>query len=115
MKRVRFSVHRTVGEAKLREGLLSGSGFSVEVRGEALSPLSGEIPTTETWVELWLPEEEVARARELEAELAEGSERAERTVACRRCGEDNPGNFELCWSCEEDLPTESRPRLRAVS
>ena len=95
--------------------MLSGSGFSVEVRGEALSPLSGEIPNPETWVELWLPEEEVARARELEAELAEGSEKASRTVACPRCGEENPGNFELCWSCDEDLPAPPRPSLRAVS
>ncbi|MFY0582847.1 hypothetical protein ACN28S_58910 [Cystobacter fuscus] len=115
MKRVRFSVHRTVGEARLRAGLLSGSGFSVEVRGEALSPLSGEIPNTETWVELWLPEEEVARARELEAEVEEGKEKAERIVDCPRCGEGSPGNFELCWNCEEELPTSPRPRLRAVS
>jgi len=115
MRRVRFTVHRTVGEARLQEGLLSGSGLSVEVRGEALAPLGGEIPNTETWVELWLPEEEVARARELLAELEADGEKARRTVGCPRCREENPGNFELCWSCGEDLPEVPRPCLRAVS
>ncbi|HEX8439672.1 DUF2007 domain-containing protein [Archangium sp.] len=116
MKRVRFSVHPKVGEARLLEGLLTGSGLSVEVRGETLAPLGGEIPSTETWVELWLPEEEVARARELLAELEEDGEAATRTVSCPGCQEDNPGNFELCWSCGEDLPSwrKSKPRLRAV-
>ncbi|MCY1083008.1 hypothetical protein [Archangium lansingense] len=115
MKRVRFSVHRTAGEARLLAGLLTGSGLSVEVRGEALSPLGGEIPSTETWVELWLPEEEVERAKELQGEVEEGGEKAARTVECPRCKEENPGNFELCWSCEEELPETPRPRLRAVS
>jgi hypothetical protein len=116
MKRVRFSVHRTVGEARLLAGLLAGSGLSVEVRGEALAPLSGEIPSTETWVELWVPPEEVSRGKELLAELEQDEERAGRTVECPECGEENPGNFELCWSCEEELPLSQGPRrrLRAV-
>ena len=116
MRRVRFTEHRTVGEARLLAGLLEGSGLSVEVRGESLAPLSGEIPSTETWVELWLPEEETARARELLAELEENREDAERTVECPRCREENPGNFELCWSCELELPSsrDTRRRLRAV-
>lgn len=116
MKRVRFSVHRTVGEARLLEGLLAGSGLSVEVRGENLAPLGGEIPSTETWVELWLPEEEVGRGRELLEELEADQEAASRTVECPRCREENPGNFELCWSCGVDLPEamKTKPRLRAV-
>ena len=112
---MRFSVHRTAGEARLQAGLLLGSGLAVEIRGEALAPLGGEIPNTETWVELWLPDEEVARGRELLAELEEDGEKAARTVECPRCREENPGNFELCWSCGVDLPAEPRLRLlRAV-
>ncbi|WPB77543.1 DUF2007 domain-containing protein [Archangium violaceum] len=115
MKRVRFSVHRTTGEARLRAGLLTGSGLSVEVRGENLAPLAGEIPSTETWVELWVPEEEVERARELVEELEGDEEKAAREVECPECREENPGNFELCWSCGEELPERPRPRLKAVS
>ncbi|MFP2928870.1 hypothetical protein ACLESO_27460 [Pyxidicoccus sp. 3LG] len=114
MKRVQFSVHRTVGEARLLAGALEASGVSVEVRGESLVPLSGEIPSGETWVELWLFPQEVEHARGLLAELRENQEAAERSVECPRCREENPGNFELCWSCGLELPSGLRPRLRAV-
>ena len=114
MERVRFTVYRTVGEARLQAGLLEGAGLSVEVRGEGLAPLGGEIPATETWVELWLWPQDVEHARLLLAELEENGEAASRTVHCPRCQEENPGNFELCWSCGLDLPSTLRPKLRAV-
>lgn len=114
MKRVQFSVHRTVGEARMLAGALEAAGLSVEVRGESLAPLSGEIPSTEAWVELWLPPEEVEPGRQVLAELEENQEAASRSVTCPRCAEENPGNFELCWSCGLELPSGLRPRLRAV-
>ncbi len=114
MRRVQFSVHRTVGEARLLAGSLEAVGVSVEVRGESLAPLSGEIPSGETWVELWLLPQDVEQGRTLLAELRENQEAAERTVECPRCREENPGNFELCWSCGLELPSGLRPRLRAV-
>jgi hypothetical protein len=114
MRRVRFSVYRTVGEARLLAGVLEASGLSVEVRGESLAPLSGEIPSTETWLELWLWPQEVEAARQLIAELEENREAAAQEVPCPRCHEENPGNFELCWSCGLELPSTLRPRLRAV-
>lgn len=114
MKRVQFSVHRTVGEARLLASALESSGLSVEVRGESLAPLSGEIPGGETWVELWLHPRDMEHARGLLAELRENQEAAEHSVECPRCREENPGNFELCWSCGLELPSGLRPRLRAV-
>ncbi|WP_224369190.1 DUF2007 domain-containing protein [Hyalangium versicolor] len=115
MTRVRFAVYRTVGEARLLAGVLEGAGLSVEVRGESLAPLSGEIPSTETWIELWLWPGDAEAARELVSELEENREAAGQEVSCPRCHEGNPGNFELCWSCGLDLPSTLRPRLRAVS
>jgi hypothetical protein len=114
MERVRFGVHRTVGEARLLAGALEAAGISVQVRGEALAPLSGEIPSTETWVELWVWRHELEAARELVAELEENREAAGHEVQCLRCREQNPGNFELCWSCGMELPSAPRQRLRAV-
>jgi hypothetical protein len=114
MTRVRIAVHRTVGEARLLAGVLEAAGLSVEVRGESLSPLSGEIPSTETWIELWLWPQDVEAARQLIAELEENREAASKEVTCPRCHEENPGNFELCWSCGLEFPSTLRPRLRAV-
>ncbi|HVG58474.1 MAG TPA: hypothetical protein VNA24_07945 [Hyalangium sp.] len=114
MTRVRFAVYRTVGEARLLAGLMEASGLSVEVRGEALAPLSGEVPSTETWVELWVWPQDVEAARQLVADLEENQEAANKEVRCPRCQEENPGNFEVCWSCGVELPSTLRPRLKAV-
>ncbi|WP_075008677.1 putative signal transducing protein [Stigmatella aurantiaca] len=114
MKRVRLEVHRTVGSARLLAGALEAAGISAEVRGESLAPLGGEIPSTETWVEVWVPQHEEAAAKELLAELEANQEAASREVRCPRCAEANPGNFEWCWSCGVDLPSTLKPRLRAV-
>ncbi|XXF77974.1 hypothetical protein P2318_33725 [Myxococcaceae bacterium GXIMD 01537] len=114
MKRVQFTVYRTVGEARLLAGVLEEAGLSVEVRRETLAPLIGEIPATEGWVELWLWPGDVEAARQLLAGLKENEEAAARTVECPRCAEENPGNFEVCWSCGLELPSTLRPRLRAV-
>jgi hypothetical protein len=114
MKRVQFSVHRTVGEARMLAGALESAGLSVDIRGESLVPLSGEIPSTEAWVELWLLPQELEAGRQVLAELQANQEAANRSVTCPRCGEENPANFELCWSCELELPSGLRPHLRAV-
>ncbi|MFY2560526.1 hypothetical protein ACN469_23190 [Corallococcus terminator] len=114
MTRVRFSVHRTVGEARLLAGTLEAEGMSVQVRGEALVPLSGEIPSGETWVELWLLPGDVEQAQAVVAELKKDEGESSRTVECPGCREENPGNFELCWSCGVELPKGLRTSLRAV-
>lgn len=111
---MQLSVHRTVGEARLLAGALEAMGVFVEVRGEALAPLSGEIPSAETWIELWVEPGDLEHAKVLLAELRENQEQAERSVECPRCREENPGNFELCWSCGLELPSGLRPRLSAV-
>jgi hypothetical protein len=114
MKRVRLAVHPAVGTARLLAGALEAADISVELRGEALAPLGGEIPSTETWVEVWVPQHEEAAARALLAELEANREAASREVNCPRCAEANPGNFEWCWSCGVDLPSTLKTRLRAV-
>ncbi len=103
-----------MGEARLLAGALEAAGLSVQVRGESLAPLSGEIPSTETWVELWVLPHELEAARELVAELEENREAAGYEVQCPRCREQNPGNFDMCWSCGMELPSAPRQRLRAV-
>ncbi|MCI0573298.1 MAG: DUF2007 domain-containing protein [Myxococcaceae bacterium] len=114
MSLVLLSAHPLPGEARLVANLLLEAGLQVQVRRESLAPLGGELPLSETWTELWLPAEELPRARELLARVeAEGLASAT-SQPCPRCREDNPGNFELCWACGVDLPPLGRPRLAVV-
>ncbi len=50
------------------------------------------------------PSQLEAAQRVLAAYRTRRESKAERPdVACGHCGEQNPANFELCWSCRADL------------
>jgi hypothetical protein len=39
--------------------------------------------------------------RQAELEIEDGRTRSEtERWACAQCGEENPGNFEMCWNCQ---------------
>ena len=111
---VQLSVYRTVAEAHLAAGPLTGAGLHVEVRHDAVAHLAGQLPSHETWVELWVPAAQLEEARALLAQVAERAQAAHLHVPCPACREDNPGSFEVCWACGAHLPEQRRPRLRAV-
>ena len=114
MALVQLTVYRTVGEAHLAAGFLTEAGLHVDLRHEQVAHLAGELPSHETWVELWIPAAELEEARALLAEAAERAEASHLNVPCPACREDNPGSFEVCWACGTHLPEQRRPRLRAV-
>ena len=93
------SIHhaRNVPEAYLvRDTLLTG-GVDARVRGEQRAGIAGEIPMADAMAEVIVPSEQVLLARTLLAEMEEARKRP--AWRCARCGEENPGSFDLCWSC----------------
>ena len=100
---VRVDGARNIGEATLLKSALEAHDIEVGFRGEHLPSIAGELPPNEAQVEIWVRVENEARAREILARLrAPAPELPPR--ACVKCGEENPGNFELCWKCEWPLP-----------
>ena len=92
---------RTLGDATLLLQALENEGLSARLRGEHRVSLAGELPLLEAEVELWVEDRDVTRAREvLEALSRPDWAPAQR---CKSCGEENPGNFELCWKCQTVL------------
>ncbi len=59
--------------------------------------------------ELWpalcvVQDENYEKAMELiRSSVTEDAENSEFEVTCSACGESNPGNFDLCWSCGESI------------
>jgi hypothetical protein len=69
------------------------------VKNEQLSGALGEVPFIECLPELWVvDDDDHARAErllgELRRETATGA-----SWRCRRCKEDNEGQFAVCWNC----------------
>lgn len=79
--------------------LLEEAGIRAKVLNEHAQGGMGEIPFTHTWPEVWIErEQDVARARAIVRQFDTRPD-IEDFVACPRCGEQNPDNFETCWHC----------------
>jgi hypothetical protein len=93
----------TLPDAHLLRGLLGQAGIEAEVFNENAQGGMGEIPFTHAYPEVWLVDERDSdRAREVISQFERPVSHSA-VVRCRACSEDNPGNFQLCWSCGEAL------------
>src|SRR5262245_43127465 len=105
MKRIYVAENPT--EAHLLKGVLESRGISVEIRGEALFGIRGEIPFTEGLPELWVVDDQqtsealqVLRARSVETgDVTHGE-----SWRCSTCGETVESQFTACWRCNADRP-----------
>jgi hypothetical protein len=80
------------------KNVLAAEGIRTEIRNEYLGSIMGEMPFVETWPELWVVNTiEFDRAKQIieEVETEEPSE----PWVCRNCGEQNEGQFAVCWKC----------------
>ena len=86
-------------QAHLVAGLLRQAGIDARVLKENAQGGLGDIPFGEAYPEVWIEHEtDEVRAKEIVAEF-ESVPVEIASVACPVCGEENPGNFELCWKC----------------
>ncbi|HXX82780.1 MAG TPA: DUF2007 domain-containing protein [Casimicrobiaceae bacterium] len=82
---------------------LQQAGVAAHVFNEHMSSIVGDVPPDVAQPQVWLDDaRDRARAEAVLAALA--AERASTgSVRCRKCSEENPANFELCWSCGASL------------
>ncbi len=92
------------------QSILESEGIATIVRNEHLTS-SGltEIPIPEFFPALCVVnDEDYERAINLLRERAvENEKNADKEIDCPKCSEENPGNFDVCWSCGGDLKSVS--------
>ena len=96
---IRIYVARQRYDAYLVADRLNQAGIRAHVFNEHASSIVGDVPPDVAQPQVWIADEADeprARALLLEIELD-----AHRTTPrfCRKCGEQSPGNFDLCWNC----------------
>lgn len=80
------------------QAFLESHGVPSFLKNEFTSSVMGEVPFFDTWPEIWVSDALVEQAKELiEQAQAELSDLGD--WHCATCKEENPGTFELCWSC----------------
>lgn len=83
------------------KNLLESEHIHCELRNQYTAGGVGELSFIDTWPELWVNYEDVARAKTIiddHLSLANDDE-----WTCR-CGEMNGAAFSSCWSCGRDRP-----------
>ena len=88
--------------AHLVRHALEAEGIEGDVRGETRAAFVGEIPPLETWVEVWVAEEDVALAAPIVQSFISDDATPEGWTC--DCGETLDGSFGTCWSCGASAP-----------
>ena len=93
-------------EAYLLRDLLRHAGIATYVFNENAQSAVGEIPADVVTPELWLVSDSPLAWEQATAVVRayEAQRHVTGVVRCRGCGEENPANFELCWSCGKSIP-----------
>ena len=85
------------------KNILESEGIACEIRNDVLNQIFGEMPFEETWPELWVVNDiDYDRAKQLiDSAIIEESPQA--PWRCKKCGEENEGQFAACWSCGAEV------------
>lgn len=92
-------------EAHIVSELLNQHKIHVEVRGEGMFSLRGELPMTEdTAPYIWLFEQDKAIVAQKIVEEYRHSTHNTEVWLCDGCQNENEGQFAICWSCGKSAP-----------
>ena len=80
------------------KNVLESEGIACRIKNEHLGSIVGEMPFVEVWPELWIINDlDFDRAQQLIE--AVDAESPQEPWQCRRCREENEGQFSVCWNC----------------
>ena len=89
----------TLVEAYLVQQLLESNSIRSIVFNENAQGAVGELPITEVWPEVWIEDPSFIKVAKDIIRDYENKQMVQSSYLCSSCAEQNPGNFELCWSC----------------
>jgi len=96
MIRIQSSLNST--EIHNLKNVLESYGIACEVRGEFRRSAMGEIPITDSFVELWvIDDDQEEAARRI---LADAQTTPVGLWTCSSCGEAVEEQFDQCWNCQ---------------
>ena len=93
----------SIADVYLVRDWLERNELNPSVRGHDLVSLIGEIPAPEALPSIWVPDSQVAEAKEV-IQGFHGPKLVHPAWICRECSEENPASFGSCWSCGSDGP-----------
>lgn len=89
--------------------VLEAEGIQTFVRNENTVTFMTEVPIPEFYPALCVVNDDdyEAAVEVLRSHVKEDAVLSQQEAPCPKCGEPNPANFEMCWSCSTPLSAES--------
>jgi hypothetical protein len=83
------------------QNILEAYRIETFLKNEFIAGAAGDIAPHETWLELWVRnDEDYERASLLINSTLE--EKPEQTWVCPHCHETNSDSFDFCWNCQSE-------------
>lgn len=90
-------------DAQLFKDTLESDGIEALIKGGYLSGAVGELPPAGL-IAVWIIEDfQEKRAKALLTAFESQRQKNNNDIYCGKCGNKNPGSFELCWSCGHQI------------
>jgi hypothetical protein len=100
---IRVYIARQRYDAWLVADRLNQAGIRAHVFNQHASSIVGDVPPDVAQPQVWIEREcDCERAQIVIREIEAAGQRGD-NVACRKCGEESPANFDLCWNCGGSL------------
>jgi hypothetical protein len=82
---------------------LQRAGIAARIFNEHVQSIVGEVPPDVAQPQVWIENSDDRPRAERELAAMRSERAMTGSVFCRACGEENPANFEVCWSCGKSL------------
>ncbi len=99
----RFYIARQRYDAYLVADRLNQAGIRAHVFNQHASSIVGDVPPDVAQPQVWLERECDRERAEVMLRSIEADAVAAPPRCCTGCGEESPGNFDLCWNCGRNL------------
>lgn len=86
------------------KNLLDAEGVDTQLKNEFAGGGVGDIAPLDTWLELWVSDNEFAAAGLKLKHIVHGLENpSSKTIQCKHCAETSDAHFKVCWNCGKSL------------
>ncbi len=101
MKRIYTAAN--LPDAHLVRNMLEQAGIPAHIFNANAIGALGDLPMAAAYPQVWIAQiHQEQHARSVVAEYSRVTTPLD-SKTCGRCGESNPGEFDLCWSCGAEL------------
>lgn len=98
--------HENRGLVYSVKNILSMQGIDCFVNNDFGNTMGAEFGIGNTLLELWVKEDaDYEKAREIIDQQIETSKQPHAAWLCPNCGEENAGQFAVCWNCQTEAPS----------